>query len=200
MCDIDLIFIDMDGVIADYYRVILQQTKSTITYDEWPNGSQDFVTHFGMEYGDVMKKVDSKFWASIPVTPWMNSLMDALDTFEKTEMAEKHILTSPPFIHHHEGITPSDVSECVKGKLEWIVENAPMFYDCGLVSFSWRKYIAASSNSLLIDDSESNVENFIHRGGHAILVPGKHNCRYGEYDALMEDPEWMLKELAMVTG
>ena len=196
MSNFDLILIDMDGVIADYYRVILQQTLATITYDEWPDGCKEFEKHFGMDYGDVMRKVGSNFWATIPKTPWCDALMSAMDSHTVTFEAEKHILTSPPFVNRHRNIEPVHIADTVKGKLDWLITHFPHLFHGGMISFSWKKYIAASPTTLLIDDSESNIEDFRLAGGRTLLMPGKHNYRYAEYDDLMADPEeWIWKEL-----
>jgi len=189
---IDLVLIDMDGVIADYYSVILQHTNATITHDEWPPGCKEYEHLFGMSYGDVMRNVDSNFWADIPATSWIHALLENVHVHPATVGTEAHILTSPPYVFKHEDIEPCHVADTVKGKLEWILRHIPDFYYDGRISFSWRKHIAASSRSLLIDDSEDNVNSFMARGGNAILIPGKHNKRHSEYDCLVADPYgWM---------
>jgi 5'(3')-deoxyribonucleotidase len=189
------IFIDMDGVLVDYYRSILQHTKSTITYDDWPPGCSDYEHLFRMPYGEVMKNVGSDFWRDMPCTPWMNFLIELISVHPKTMHAERHILTSPPYVHYHEGIEPCHVADSIKGKLEWILKHASDFYGNGNITFSWMKYVAANTDALLIDDSEHNIDSFVEAGGIGLLVPGLHNRRHAEYSRLLEDPEaWLRKE------
>jgi len=196
---IDTVLIDMDGVIADYYRAVLPHTKATITYDEWPPGSKDFEGHFGMLYADVMKNAGSDFWANIPKTPWFDSLFCSLETNRATVNADLHILTSPPYVEHHEGITPSHIADAIRGKLEWTREHTYEIYIRGMVSFSWKKYIAANEHTLIIDDSEHNIDPFLSLGGKAILIPGLHNRRHGEYHDMLNSPdEWFEEELSKI--
>lgn len=184
----------MDGVIADYYRSILKMTKSELkSYDEWPPGCNKYEHLFGMTYDEVMQGCDHEFWASIEPTPWMNTLFDIVDSSE----IEPHILTSPPFVTVHENIMPHHVGATVQGKLEWILKHKPEYYHEGRVSFSWRKYMAASEHNLLIDDSPTNIEAFTKMGGRGMLIPGLHNWRYDEYRDLIEDPsKWFEKEFS----
>ena len=132
---IDHVLIDMDGVIVDYYRSVLPHTKATITYDEWPPGCSKYEHLFGMTYAEVMRNVEDDFWRDMPPTPWMEVLFRWLRVHEATVFAEQHILTSPPYIHHHENIEPCHVAETVKGKLEWILKHVPEFYHSGGISF-----------------------------------------------------------------
>lgn len=193
---IERVFVDMDGVIADYYRVILQYTKANITYDEWLPGDKGFEEVFGMPYSEVMMNTGSEFWATIPRTPWFDALFRAISHSPATENAEIHILTSPPFVEHHEGITPRHISDAVCGKLEWCRDNVYLLYIGGMVSFSWKKYIAGNEQSLMIDDSEHNIDPFVENGGYGILVPGLHNRRHAEYYDLLEDPDrWFRNEM-----
>ena len=63
------------------------------------------------------------------------------------------------------------------------------------MSFSWRKYVTASPRTILIDDSEFNIDIFNEHGGIGILMPGLHNRRHEEYEMIMERPEeWIAEE------
>jgi hypothetical protein len=143
-----------------------------------------------------MKNTGSDFWATIPKTPWFDAMFRAIDESPATRNAEVHILTSPPFVEHHEGITPRHIADAVCGKLQWCRDNLYSLYINGMVSFSWKKYIACDPTSIIIDDSEHNVDPFIQGGGNGILIPGLHNRRHSEYHEIIENPDrWFKREM-----
>jgi len=77
--------------------------------------------------------------------------------------------------------------ECLAGKLEWI--------HCHMPSWMHRQYAITPEKhrfghpgALLIDDSPSNVDAFVARGGRGLLVPRPWNAVWGR------DPRKYLQE------
>ena len=66
--------------------------------------------------------------------------------------------------------TPVEDPESLAGKLEWIHKYFPEWMHRQYL-MGPQKHLLAGPGSLLIDDSEENVEKFRQHDGQAILVP-----------------------------
>ena len=62
-----------------------------------------------------------------------------------------------------------DFKENSWDKLKWIEENIPFKIKTNIVRKWYDKSIYANSTTLLIDDRQKGVDNFIEFGGHSIL-------------------------------
>ena len=67
---------------------------------------------------------------------------------------------------------------CLAGKFDWIKENLSQYF-LRQFSMSPVKDFCAMENSLLIDDSDENVNKFERAGGQAILMPRPWNSAHG---------------------
>lgn len=122
--------------------------------------------------------VKRDFWADMEKTPWCDTLLDTCAKMVGRDNVR--ILTCP-----------IDDPDCAAGKVEWIHRNMPKWMH--------RQYIitpckedCANDHSLLIDDSDKNVDDFRTAGGHAILFPRPWNRLH-----ITSSPEeFMFRELA----
>jgi 5'(3')-deoxyribonucleotidase len=70
---------------------------------------------------------------------------------------------------------PMDHDGSYSGKAEWVTKNMPDFRRRLVPTHITKSEFVKDFNSLLIDDSQENVENYIKAGGAAILVPRPYN-------------------------
>lgn len=164
------IYLDMDGIVADFVLSACRLHNRMDLYGSWPKGEWDMATVFGQS--------DSVMWGLINKTEgfWSNleKTHDADDIYKICEQqeAELNFLSSPAFAH----------SACEK--LEW----ADKYYK-GLPTILCRqKYrICASEYDFLVDDSDKNVELWRGVGGRAFLYPRPWNAAHAREATALAD-------------
>jgi hypothetical protein len=100
--------------------------------------------------------IPRKLWAETPPSqefPWL------LRTAEKLVGREVYFATQPR----------AEEPDSAAGKLEWIHRYAPQFASRYVLSPN--KFLLANAFTLLIDDSDDQVNSFREAGGNAILMP-----------------------------
>jgi 5'(3')-deoxyribonucleotidase len=107
--------------------------------------------------GAIWANVRRDFWANAMKTPWCDSLIHAAASMVGQENV--FILTSP-----------TNDPGCAAGKVEWIQRCTPEWMHRQYFIGS-RKEVCANSRTLLIDDMDDNVLDFVKAGGNAILFP-----------------------------
>lgn len=138
--------IDMDGVLADFDRAVLER--------------------LGAEKGSMPK---GKMWGAIKryndeVAPWFYTLPMMPDAMELWEFANKHfenvqILTAS-------GSTPADAPT---QKMNWIVDHLGEDVKVNVVGAGREKAAFASQFSILVDDRQKVVTPFVEAGGVGVL-------------------------------
>jgi 5'(3')-deoxyribonucleotidase len=104
-------------------------------------------------------------WATAPASPECDWLLQTC--VELVGEDEVFIVTSP-----------TKDPDCLAGKLEWIHRQLPSYMH-RQYAITPRKYIAADSETLLIDDSYANIKAFSEHGGQTLLVPKPWNPLHG---------------------
>lgn len=145
---IDL-YIDMDGVIVDFYNDI--ETLPPIYVSAFHNDRLKFWQLIDHDYG-------SKFWTMLNWNCDGRKLFIKLQTQAKTPT----ILSAYPSF----GIRTPDV--CTIGKRIWIDKNIDRTQKA-IFCLSSNKYLQANTNSILIDDSEKNINAWNNAGGMGVL-------------------------------
>ena len=113
------------------------------------------------EFWDSIKR---HHWATAPVSLECDWLLETcVDLVGEDEV---FIVTSP-----------TKDPDCLAGKLEWIHRKLPSYMH-RQYAMTPRKHIGAASDTLLIDDYQTNCEDFGKRG-HALLVPRPWNPNHG---------------------
>lgn len=163
-----MIFLDMDGVLCNFVDATLIAHGINPKEFKFPKGVYNFEGSLGIGVEDFWKKIDEispYFWATLKPYPWTDWLIEQVK-----EAGEFRILTSPTY-------SP----KCAQGKLMWLQEKfGREFRDYIFCPSENKKLLARSSSDLLIDDSESNVSDFIEYGGDALLFPQIWNKAAGE--------------------
>lgn len=163
------IFLDMDGVLVDFFRPALQVHNRLPLLDDWPRGVWDIPTVLGISKGEFWAKIDAlgaEYWTEMPAYPWTADLVAAV-----TRAAPFSILSSP-----------SLCAECPTGKIHWLRRHLRADFRDYL--FGHAKHHCAKPGALLIDDSDENVDAFRAHGGEAILFPQAWNSNHAIDDPL----------------
>lgn len=142
------IYLDMDGVLADFDSQFKNLTGLL---------PKDFEQKYGIEkFWSVIPTNTSKFWSGIPWMPDGKKLRDYTSKYNPT------ILTAPS---RHKS---SEI-----GKTEWRDKN--MSGVKMIFKGAKFKHELATPNSILVDDRKDNIERWSNAGGIGILHTSTQN-------------------------
>ena len=153
--------LDMDGVLADWAGGACRLHGIANPYDDPKNHGQYRLEDLtGLPKAQFFGRMGEEFWADLDPTP---------DCFDIVEVAESVfgndnvcILTSPVATHG-----------CPEGKRRWLRRHLPRFYHSRRYLIGAAKQFCAGPYSVLVDDSDANVDLFRSDPwcGYAVLVP-----------------------------
>lgn len=153
-------FLDLDGVVVDFAQGCI----------DWYNldCKPEDIKFWGAIF-DFYKGTEASFWEGLTTEFWvgLKFTKEANDILTLLEPLKPCILTAPPW-------------KGAGGKQEWIQKQMPDYFNEKRYLIGPGKHFLAHSQSLLIDDSEDNVDKFREFGGNAILVPRSWNRRRGQ--------------------
>ena len=140
-----IIYFDMDGVLCDFDKRCdeLDCWRQDIHKCDWKK----------------MKEIGPKFWSEMdPITEGLALLKKVVEWADTRDDIKIGIFSA---VHLFEGKI---------GKRSWLKKYAPFIPNelIKIINNGNFKYKEASADSLLIDDKESNVENYISSGGHGV--------------------------------
>lgn len=162
------IFLDMDGVLADFNRAIHEAHGKTVAQPGSGKQPWDLDQFWGMTLNDFWAPSNNtKFWASIPRTPEANQIAEA--AWGAVGTPNVCILTSPSL---YDG--------CISAKRAWIAKYYPALAD--QMIFTSAKQFLAHPDTILIDDSDKNITRFATVGGQTVLVPRLWNTDFALAD------------------
>ncbi|MCA9013750.1 MAG: hypothetical protein KDA77_00330 [Planctomycetaceae bacterium] len=172
---IDQIYLDMDGVLVDWFGGVcrLYERNKDYAEDHWPIGG---ATECALQIdGDKMwEHIDLggiHWWANLKPFPWVGELLSLFSG----RVDQLSILSSP-----------ANSAYAATGKILWIKQHVPGLAD--RVHLTADKHLLAREGALLIDDNDENCRNFIEAGGQAIVFPQAWNeeriCRHRPVDYL----------------
>jgi hypothetical protein len=165
MTKITRIFLDLDGVLADWASaaILLHDHDPEAIMGSWPPGVYELAEVLGISGNEMWRPINSagaEFWANLEPLPWCGDLMSLC-----TRIAPTTILTSP-----------SKDPGAAAGKTRWLQS---------VFGSSFRDYLigpakgaCASRGAVLIDDRDEGCEWFIAAGGHAIVFPQPWNSAH----------------------
>jgi len=158
------IFLDMDGVLADFVKgACVAHLRDC--YDKPEHlGIFDMEKLWGISVAEFYAPLKGfEFWASLDKTPEADAIVEAaLKNVGPTQVA---ILTSPV-----------NDPECVPAKRYWIEKHYPILTKNMI--FAYKKGFIAGPEKVLVDDKDRNISEFVAGGGHGILVPRLWNGMY----------------------
>lgn len=143
-----ILYVDMDGVLVDFLKGAGQATSMNFkTHMDWEKVKQT-------EW-ETLSKMGSRFWARLP---WMK---DGKQLWNYVKDYEPRILSAFPQAKQNK-------QHAINGKKEWIKKNLSGVKEVNLVK-GQDKQKYARKNTILIDDSERNINQFNNAGGIGIL-------------------------------
>jgi len=166
------ILLDLDGVVVDFVGGACKAHGRSSPYAAGPPSS-DLAECYWMpdlwempidEFWKPME--DPKFWEGLEFMPDGLEILKACE--EVVGKENVCLLTNPT-----KGSGP------VVGKINWIEENLPEYRDRNLIGKP--KEFCAHAGSVLVDDSNHNIDTFEEAGGMVIMVPRPWN-RLFHYD------------------
>jgi len=165
---IDVIFLDLDGVLRDWIRGIYKLFDCKAIDNKNYHGLPEYICkEYGISKSYFWSRQNESFWENLKPLPWVQ---DVLDLLPKEKVC---ILTSPT-------ITSAG------GTQSWIYKNLPWFFDNKQYLIGPAKRFCAYKGALLIDDYQVHTEDFLDAGGQSILFPQPWNNNRGEIDNRME--------------
>ena len=159
------VFLDMDGVLADFVGGVHRVHGRPNCYDNPSNlGRFDIEACWGVSAEEFWEPTDTfEFWNGLDKMPDADAFVDFVcGEFLTSNVA---VLTAP-----------SKACACFTGKRAWIERYYPQFKR--RIIYGTAKDFLAGPNRILIDDRDRNVEEFAEHGGIGILVPRPWNSAY----------------------
>ena len=143
-----IIYVDMDGVLCDFLKGAGEAT------------GYKFKTHMDWEKvkrteWQTLANMGSRFWARLP---WMK---DGKQLWKYVQDYEPRILSAFPQ-------APENKQHAINGKVDWIKRNLRNVAEINIVR-GQEKQNYARKNTILIDDSPRNIDQFNRAGGIGIL-------------------------------
>jgi 5'(3')-deoxyribonucleotidase len=160
-----IVYLDMDGVIADFVtgtaKLLNQLTKGM--YDEDPPTEWELGPHFGLSNNEIFRRLDGageQFWRKLQPTRCFERLVERL---RYTTVVVLTAITRSP--------------SCASGKVAWLQH----WFKTPVILTSAPKALLAKPDTVLIDDKEENVRDFLGAGGRAILWPAPWNSEAADF-------------------
>lgn len=176
MGKIKTIYLDMDGVLADFVGGACAFHRKENPYDtdfeKWKGDIGGIPAAWGMSTDEFWRPIERShdFWASLQLLPGADNLYKK--SVGLVGMENVHILSS------HGGLR-----NCLDGKMDWLKQYFPKTHALHNYHFAVKKWHYANYDRLLIDDQNDNVNAFtspvtVKTPGQAILVPRAWNQDY----------------------
>ena len=174
------IYIDMDGVVADFDTAARQMLKATWEEERiaaqtgrWPDHKWRLILN------------EQHFFRILPKMPQADELMALAHRFEQELGWRLRMLTAIP--------NKNDFFECFQDKFDWMAEHYPGVRVC-FGPYSGDKHHHCRPGDILVDDRASNIAEWQQAGGLAVRV---HRGRYQEaltelkaiFDQLKKGPQ-----------
>ena len=142
------IYLDMDGVLVDFISAVYKLFKLK-DFREWEK--------IGKDKYDEINKIGEKWWSE------MDWLSDGKKLWNYLKKYNVTILSAAP-----KDKTSHPIA--TEGKRNWLNKNIGSSYSSdAIITTAVEKQKWANKKSILIDDSERNIKQWINKGGIGIL-------------------------------
>jgi hypothetical protein len=175
---IDTIVLDLDDTLNCLTMTILGQLGADVLpyqYDRFPTKYGYDIISAWSELTGLPKPSVPDFWELVTEDIWATAPRSQqfwLLEWAATAVGRENVIIAT---------VPTKANGCVSGKYTWIERHLPVWAQ-RQYSITPRKHLYAHENTLLIDDSDSNVDKFRtykNRNGKAILLPRPWNTAWG---------------------
>lgn len=186
------VYLDMDGVLCDFVQSVHDSLKIPYELKTYPYelGKWDVLEEIIAVHGEKVKKSDiykptdtHEFWDTMNWMPDGKMILSAVQYCTNKE--DLYICTSPM-------ARPGAWS----GKIAWLNKN---HIHKNIIVMSASKALLAHPDCILIDDKDSNIEDFIAAGGRGYLVPRPWNKRHLDWKRGFEYLPELIHELETFT-
>lgn len=153
------IFVDIDGVLADFVGAALALHKADNPWNNGNNlGKYELPELIGMSANKFWEPTNThEFWESLTPLPEGIAMLKFLEhDFPRDKI---YLATSPTLSPH-----------CSAGKHAWIAKHLPNYTRKSFIGAS-KEVFGMIPSSILIDDCETNIDKFIQVGGRGLLWP-----------------------------
>ena len=150
-----IVFVDLDGVAADFVGHARTVFPAIPTEEQWPLGVYDVAKILGISDADFWTAIHAlgeDWWASMPAYPWLDRLMSGASSCGRV------VVLSSPARHHGS----------VAGKVRWLQRHLGADFRDYVLTPAKHKHLLAGAGRILVDDLERNVDGF-RRRGNALL-------------------------------
>jgi len=179
----DKLFLDLDDVVAHLHVAIAEYCGISDEHLESTSGIPFNFDHVFRRPPDVFRDFDSSWWASLPPTPWKDSVVDFVLGCVHGGWDDIHVVTALPM-----EFGSTVVGAAVKGKIDWCAVHLPGLNPTH-ITFMKHKGMLASEGTGMVDDMQRNVEAF---GKNGVLIPSRWNGRWNHFHDFSADPRLYL--------
>ena len=164
------VYLDIDGVLADFVSGVHKAFNISYSYTDYPytKGLWDWFAEADLTWDKVDSVCDVEFWAGLEWIFDGQSIYHMVRRYTRRSGNSLNLLTTPM----------KNINSTV-GKLTWIQEHLGENHRKQALITGADKKIFAGPDTLLIDDQDKNVEEFVAAGGMGILVPRPWNELWG---------------------
>lgn len=162
------IYLDMDGVCVDFFGGCVSTFGAPKDLDPYKHKYHELFGLSLVDFWEVIKSHGDMWWEDLKPLPYMDELIAEVERIDPDWM----LLTSPV----RGGF-------CASGKTKWIEKHfGEEFRRYSITCGEYKKRLA--HNSLLIDDTMKNCQDFENCGGKSILFPQAWNPHFMISDPL----------------
>ena len=175
-----VLLLDMDDVMVNFTATALKIHGRPDLLNLWPPLQWEISGLLGITTKEFWAPIDAAgadWWADLPACSWINQLLTIAcgDNFDQWYVVS----------------VPSETQGCVEGKIRWLKKWMGNCFSRYI--FTPHKYLLATPERLLFDDSPANVRWFRAYGGSAILFPQPWN---NTPETVVKDRDQVFQRLA----
>ena len=172
------VFLDMDGVLVDFFTGVNEIFNITK-----PPHKYNWFEDYNVTRDQLNKVCGARFFSNLD---WMSDGREIEEVVRRKFGSENIYLVTLPMPN----------SESWKGKVNWVNKHLSHYNKRFTISTA-PKSLLAGPNTLLIDDKDENIAEFVAAGGKGILVPRLWNKNYDCQRSALDYVEHKLDEIIL---
>jgi 5'(3')-deoxyribonucleotidase len=148
----------MDGVLVDFVTAAFRTHGKEPDLQNWPIGQYELIGLLGVTDEEFWTKIDNEgldWWLNLDPLPWCKDLWHMLQSYGKVYVASKP--------HKH--------PNSAHGKIRWLHKHIDDKLSSNDYIFGGSKFLLANPQSILVDDSVQQCNDFVKHGGYSVVFP-----------------------------